>query len=74
MHPISMNKTMRHKAIPLTIFHRRRIENKSIKQGFVLPCQQTDNNGNDDNKRRMVKQRRVLRPSLIEGIVIERSA
>lgn len=65
---------MGHKSIPLTIIHRWWIKNQPIKQGFVLPCQQTDNNGNDDNKRRMVKQRRVLRPSLIEGIVIERSA
>ena len=63
-----MNKSMSDKAVPLPIIDRRRIKYQSIKQRFILPCSEADNNGNDNDKRRMIKQWKILRLSLIKYV------
>ena len=54
MHTISMNKAMSHKAVPLSVVDRWWIKNQSIEQCLVLPSYQADNNGNNNDKGRMV--------------------
>jgi hypothetical protein len=54
MHAVGMDKTMRYKTIPLSVVYRWRIKNKTVKQAFVLPCQQADDNRNNNDKSGMV--------------------
>ena len=60
-----MNKAMRDKTVPLPIIYRWRIKNKPIKYCFVLPCHYADNNRDNNNKGRMIEQRKILRLRLI---------
>lgn len=55
MGAIGMNKTMSQKPIPFTLGDGRWVEDKPIKQRFVLPRQKADNDRKNNDKCSMIK-------------------